>query len=139
VHGSDVEVETLTVDSGSVDFRGLAARRIRLDSGSGDVDLDLSSKSSDIDVDSGSGGVTLRVPTDFSARYDIDGGSGGVEVGIEHQAMQVDDERAQGTIGDGRGRIRIDGGSGRVRIVSSGRAPGGRVGMLGSLLTHGVG
>jgi len=141
VKGSDLQVESLVVDSGSgsVNFRALSARTIRLDSGSGDVDLDLTSQTSDIDVDSGSGTVTLRVPADFSARYDIDGGSGGVEVGVQHQAVQVDDERAQGKIGDGRGRIRIDGGSGRVKIVSSGRAPAGRVGMLGSLLTHGVG
>jgi hypothetical protein len=141
VHGTDVQVQQLMVDSGSgaVDFRGLSARSIRLDSGSGDVELDLDTRSSDIVVDSGSGRVTLRIPKDFGARYDIDGGSGGIELGVVHEAFSLEEDHVQGKIGDGRGSIRIDGGSGRVRIVPSGRTPSGRVGMLGSLLTHGVG
>jgi hypothetical protein len=141
VHGSDVETEKLVIDSGSgaVDVRGLSARSLHLDSGSGDVDLELTSATSDVDVDSGSGQVTLRIPPDFGARYDIDGGSGGVELGVVHQALSVREDHVHGTIGDGKSRIRIDGGSGRVRILPLGRAPSGRIGMLGSLLTYGVG
>jgi hypothetical protein len=142
VRGSGVEVEELNADTGSgeVELHGVKAQSIVLDTGSGGVELDLASDARDIVVDSGSGSVTIRVPSDFGAEFDIETSSGSIDIDLEHKATEIGRDRLRGTIGDGRGTIRIESGSGGIRIVpGGGRGESGRIGMMGTLLTHGVG
>lgn len=141
VRARGVEVEDLDADTGSgeVDLLEIKAQRIVLDTGSGGVELDLAGGGRDIMVDSGSGSVTIRVPNGFGAEFDIESSSGSIDLDVEHQARELDRDHVRGTIGDGRGRIRVDAGSGSVRILPGGGTTSGRTGMLGALLTQGVG
>jgi lia operon protein LiaG len=142
VRATGVQVDDLNADTGSgeVTLGRVRARRIALDTGSGDVHVDVAGDTRDIVVDSGSGSVTLRVPPDFGAEFDIETSSGPIEVDVKHESFEIGRDRVRGRIGDGHGRIRVDSGSGGVRILpgGAGGASGG-VGMVGSLLTVGVG
>lgn len=141
VRASGVEARSITADTGSgeVDLEGVSADAIHLDTGSGGVTVDLTGSARDILVDSGSGEVVLRVPPGFGADFDIETSSGSIDVDVPHESFEIGRERVRGKIGDGRGTIRIDSGSGGVRIIPGEKRGGGRTGMLGTLLTHGVG
>jgi len=115
ITASAVEIDS---GSGSVSLSGISAPEIHVDTGSGEVEMELLEDVDDLVVDTGSGGVTLRLPQGIGARVEVDTGSGGIEVDLPLQIREVERNNLQGTLGDGRGRIRIDTGSGTVRLLS---------------------
>jgi DUF4097 and DUF4098 domain-containing protein YvlB len=141
VRATHVEVDLLNADTGSgdVELHEISAQRIRLDTGSGSVDLDLVDDARDISADTGSGSFTMRVPTNFGAEFDVEASSGAIDVGVSHEAFEIERDRVRGKIGDGHGRIKIDSGSGDVRILPAGARAQGRVGMLGTLVVSDLG
>lgn len=115
----DVDVKTLKADvgSGGLSMSRLKASRVNVDVGSGGLDLDLLSVVDDLTIDAGSGGVTVRLPASQGAEIDIETGSGGIDSDFAVQTRHLERNHIQGTIGDGKGRIRIESGSGRVRLI----------------------
>lgn len=119
VRGSGVRAGTLRVDTGSggIDLGAVASSDIVLDTGSGSVTLELLQDVERLDVDTGSGSVTLRVPDDVGAEILVETGSGGIDVQLPVQVRRAERDRMEGTLGDGRGRIRVDTGSGGIRLL----------------------
>lgn len=121
VRGDAITVSTLRIDtgSGSVELGRAAASDVVVDTGSGSVALELTSDIGDLAIDTGSGSVELRIPPELGARVEIDTGSGGIETDVPVRIRSARRSHLEGTIGDGRGRMRIDTGSGGVRIRGS--------------------
>lgn len=121
VTGSTVAVEVLSLDTGSgrVELRAVQARDLSVDTGSGSVEIDLTADIEQMSVDTGSGGITIGVPSTLGAELVIDTGSGGIDVDVPLTVRRSERRYLEGTLGDGRGRMRIETGSGGVRVRSS--------------------
>lgn len=119
VTGEAVDTDRLLLDLGSGGIRldEVRAQEIEVDAGSGDVDLALANAPASIAIDGGSGDVTLRVPDDFGASVVADFGSGDFDAALPMRVTRRSRDGVQGTIGDGRTRLRADLGSGDLRIV----------------------
>jgi hypothetical protein len=118
---STIEVDDLGLDTGSgrVILRAVKARDLNVDTGSGSVEIDLLSDVDQMMVDTGSGGVTVGVPASLGAELSIETGSGGIDADIPLTVRRSGRRSLEGSIGDGKGRIRIETGSGGVRLRSS--------------------
>jgi hypothetical protein len=121
VRGGAIRARSVEVDtgSGSIELDEVTATEVILDTGSGSVDLMLTTDVETLDVDTGSGSVTIRAPADLGGEVDIETGSGGIDMDFAVQVRSVRRDHVQGTLGDGRGRIRIDTGSGGVRLIKN--------------------
>ena len=121
VSGDDLEGGDVRLGTGSGGLRlgRVRARTLQAGSGSGQLELELANGLEDARVSTGSGGVTLRVPPDFGATFDVTTGSGGVSTGMPVQVSRQERGRFQGSVGDGRARVRVSAGSGSVRIEPS--------------------
>lgn len=119
VRGSGVRAASLRVDTGSggIQLGAVASPDVYLDTGSGSVDVELLQDVESLDVDTGSGSVTVRMPDDLGAEVLVETGSGGIDVQVPVQVRRAERNHLEGTLGDGRGRIRIDTGSGSVRLI----------------------
>ena len=118
VTGRSVEAEDLLVDtgSGSVGLDDVRSGSISIDTGSGGVRVELLSAPRSLLVDTGSGGVTVLGPADLGAEVELETGSGHIETDYTMTIVSKDHGYLQGTIGDGRGRIKVDTGSGGVSL-----------------------
>jgi hypothetical protein len=118
---SSIDVDDLSLDTGSgrVVLRAVKARDLNVDTGSGSVEIDLTSDVDQMMVDTGSGGVTVGVPSSLGAEVSIETGSGGIDADVPLTTRRSGRRSLEGSIGDGRGRIRIETGSGGVRLRSS--------------------
>jgi len=119
VTGGGIAADALVVDTGSghIGLDRVGAREISLDTGSGAVRIGLERGPDRLVVDTGSGSVTIQGPADLGAAVEIDTGSGGIESDFPLTLVHRGEGSLEGTIGDGRGRIRVDTGSGSVRLV----------------------
>jgi hypothetical protein len=113
VSGQEVRLGT---GSGGVRVGRLRARTLNAGSGSGRLDLELGDGLEEARLSTGSGGVTVRVPASFGATFDVTTGSGGISTGLPVQVARQERHRFNGSIGDGRARVRVSAGSGEVRI-----------------------
>lgn len=118
---SAIEVDDLGLDTGSgrVVLRSVKARDLSVDTGSGSVEIDLLGDVDQMNVDTGSGGITVGVPSALGAELSIETGSGGIDADIPLTVRRSGRRSLEGSIGDGKGRIRIETGSGGVRLRSS--------------------
>jgi lia operon protein LiaG len=118
VTARNVEAEDLLVDTGSggVEFEDVRSGSISIDTGSGSVHIGLVSAPRSLLVDTGSGGVSILGPADLGAVVELETGSGHIETDYAMTHVSKDHGYLQGTIGDGRGRIKVDTGSGGVRL-----------------------
>ncbi len=122
VRGADIEADQAKLGTGSGDVRlaRMRARSLEAGSGSGRLELELGAGLEDARLSTGSGGVTLRVPSSFGATFDVRTGSGGIRTGIPVQVSRQSRGTFQGSVGDGRARVRVSAGSGEVRIEPAG-------------------
>jgi DUF4097 and DUF4098 domain-containing protein YvlB len=102
-----------------VELRAVQARDLSVDTGSGSVEIDLTADIEQMSVDTGSGGITIGVPSTLGAELVIDTGSGGIDVDVPLTVRRSERRYLEGTLGDGKGRMRIETGSGGVRVRSS--------------------
>jgi lia operon protein LiaG len=114
IQSADLLVDT---GSGSVQLEGVRSESINVDTGSGGVRLDLLGAPRSLIVDTGSGGVTIVGPADLGAAVELETGSGGIQTDYAMSHLSREHGYLQGTIGDGRGRIKVDTGSGGVRLL----------------------
>jgi hypothetical protein len=121
VTGSGLRVRRAVFDLGSGDTRltGVTADELVVDTGSGSVDITLTSQVESMVLDTGSGDVTVRVPSTFGATLEVDTGSGDLDIELPMTITRRSRTSVNGTIGDGKARVRIDTGSGDVRILKS--------------------
>jgi len=119
VTGKGIAADALVVDTGSghIGLDGVGAREISLDTGSGAVRIGLERGPDRLVIDTGSGSVTVEGPAGLGAAVEIETGSGGIESDFPLTLVHRGEGSLEGTIGDGRGRIRVDTGSGSVRLV----------------------
>jgi DUF4097 and DUF4098 domain-containing protein YvlB len=121
VEGSDISVTEFRADVGSGGLRiaRMKAQDMDVDAGSGGTSLELLSVFDRLVIDAGSGGVTVRAPAALGAQVDVETGSGGFQSDFEISTRRVSRNHVEGTIGDGKGRIRIEAGSGTVRLLKT--------------------
>ncbi|HEX6534003.1 MAG TPA: DUF4097 family beta strand repeat-containing protein [Gemmatimonadaceae bacterium] len=121
VTAADIDARRLEVDvgSGSIAASKIHAPDVKLDGGSGDVEIALGGDVDDLVVDTGSGDVTIHLPDSLGARIAVETGNGRIRTELPIQATRLERDHLEGTIGDGRGRIRIETGSGEVRLLKS--------------------
>lgn len=119
VEGADITARSVHVDtgSGSIDLMRVASPDLYLDTGSGSVEVELLQDVERLDIDTGSGSVTVYVPESLGAEIQVETGSGGIDVDLPVELRIMRRDHIEGTIGDGRGRIRIDTGSGGVDLI----------------------
>lgn len=119
VRGGGIRTRRVRVDTGSggIELADVAASDLYLDTGSGSVQAELTTDADEVVIDTGSGSVELRVPESLGARIEVDTGSGGIDVEVPLEIRRAERDHLEGTLGDGRGRIRLDTGSGSVRIL----------------------
>lgn len=119
VRASDVEVRELRADVGSGGLRLFRTRAaiIQAETGSGGVEIDLLSNPETLDVETGSGGATIRVPATLSAQIEAETNSGGFTTDFEIRTRRFNRNHIEGTIGDGKARIRLEAGSGSIRLL----------------------
>lgn len=118
VSGTGVQCKRLHVDvgSGGVRMAEVTTGDVFVDTGSGSIDLGLLSSPSKVAIESGSGGVTLSLPSSFSATLDVQSGSGGISTDFPVTTTRMSRNHLRGTIGDGAGNVRIETGSGSIRL-----------------------
>ena len=121
VQTTDVTVREFVADVGSGGLRSyrMKARDITTETGSGGVHLELLSDIERLNVETGSGGATIRLPATLSAEVEAETGSGGFSTDFAITTRRFSRNHIQGTVGDGRGRIRIEAGSGTVRLLKN--------------------
>jgi lia operon protein LiaG len=119
VEASEIDVKEFRADvgSGGVRVMGLKSPNVTVETGSGSTTIELLSPVDRLNVESGSGGVTIRAPANLSAEIDAETGSGGFQSDFEILSRRLGRRHVEGTIGDGRGRIRLESGSGTIRLL----------------------
>lgn len=119
VDGTAVEVREFNADvgSGGLRFRQMKASTVVAETGSGGVSLELLSVVDRLDVETGSGGATIRLPATQGAQLEAETGSGGFSTDFDVTTRRFSRNHVEGTIGDGKARIRLEAGSGTVRLL----------------------
>jgi lia operon protein LiaG len=121
VQGTEITVREFTADVGSGGLRmfRMKAPQIAAETGSGGIELDLLSDVERLNVETGSGGATIRLPATLNAEIEAETGSGGFSTDFPIATRRFGRNHVQGTIGEGRGRIRIEAGSCSVRLLKN--------------------
>jgi lia operon protein LiaG len=117
ISGVDVKELKADVGSGGVRIMALKSPNVTVETGSGSAYLELLGVVERVSVESGSGGVTIRAPANLSAEIDAETGSGGFSSDFEILSRRFGRRHVEGTIGDGKGRIRLESGSGSIRLL----------------------
>lgn len=119
VEASNVDVTEFRADvgSGGVRVTALKSPSVIIETGSGGADVELLSPVEHLSVESGSGGVTIRAPATLGAEIDASTGSGGFQSDFEIVSRRLGRRHVEGTIGNGKGRIRVESGSGAIRLL----------------------
>ena len=119
VEASDLDLKEFRADVGSGGIRvtGLKAPTVTVETGSGSASVEIQSAIERLTVESGSGGVTIRAPASLSAEIDATTGSGGFTSDFDIVSRHLGRRHVEGTIGDGKGRIRLESGSGSIRLL----------------------
>ena len=136
---TDLDVETLNGGISVTDVRGDIAFRaqnggVRLDGVAGDVSgkttnggihVELDGRSWDgagLDVETTNGGVTLAVPSDYSARLETGTVNGGMSLDFPVTVQGRVGKRLTTTLGEGGPTVRAMTTNGGVRLIRSGSA-----------------
>jgi lia operon protein LiaG len=119
VEAHDLTVKKFRADvgSGGVRVTALKSPDISIEAGSGSAYVEVLSAIERMSVESGSGGVTVRAPANLGAEIDAQTGSGGFSSDFEILSRRFGRRHVEGTIGDGKGRIRLESGSGSIRLL----------------------
>jgi DUF4097 and DUF4098 domain-containing protein YvlB len=112
----EVPSVTLQTQSGDVEMEHGVCPDVRSSSVSGDVQAELTTREGNITIRSTSGDVDLRLGRDTDAQVDCETMSGDIDVDLPIQKTLASERKYQGTLGNGRGRIRVGTTSGDISI-----------------------
>lgn len=118
VHGTGIASAGLEVETGSgeITLERVTTPRAALETGSGDVRLLADGDVRELAVSTGSGNVVITAAGGLHGRMSLESGSGELNVAVPFTLVRKTEDSLEGTVGDGKGRIRIETGSGDITL-----------------------